>query len=320
MKLATLEKIVEVIPHENADRLEIVKVLGYECVVQKDVFAKDQLIVFIRPDSVLPEADWSQFYKTNKRVRAIKLRNKWSYGLVISTGILTPPVTLEEGEDVTAQLHVTKYETEIPNELNAKGNLPYSLPKTDEENFQNLDLTKYFGSKVDVSLKIDGTSFTAYYKDGEFGVCGRNLEFKLDAQNKYTYQIEQYDLENKFKKYCETNKINLALRGELYSKNIQKHSLNKYQNINPLLAVFNTYLVDEHRYTKPHEKHYYTKVAAKLGLEIAPLLEEQVILNQELINKYKLMNDLNEASFEGVVIKGKDFSFKVINLNYDSRK
>jgi hypothetical protein len=61
-------------------------------------------------------------------------------------------------------------------------------------------------------------------------------------------------------------------------------------------------------------------VAAKLGLEIAPLLEEQVILNQELINKYKLMNDLNEASFEGVVIKGKDFSFKVINLNYDSRK
>jgi hypothetical protein len=77
-----------------------------------------------------------------------------------------------------------------PQTLNAKGFLLYPMPKTDEERYQNLPLEQILGQKVDVTLKIDGQSFTGYYHRGEFGVGRRTLEFKLDSKNDYTAHIK----------------------------------------------------------------------------------------------------------------------------------
>lgn len=42
MKIASVERINEVSAHPNADRLDIVKVLGYNCIVPRGKFEVDQ--------------------------------------------------------------------------------------------------------------------------------------------------------------------------------------------------------------------------------------------------------------------------------------
>lgn len=49
-------EIKEVIPHPNADRLDIATVKGWNCIVQKDSYRVGNWCVFFPPDSILP--DW----------------------------------------------------------------------------------------------------------------------------------------------------------------------------------------------------------------------------------------------------------------------
>ncbi len=83
MNLATVLSIDSLIKHPNADSLEICKIKNWEVIVKLGEFQIGEKICFIAPDSVLPDVSWAAFYKAkSKRVRAIKLRNSWSYGIV----------------------------------------------------------------------------------------------------------------------------------------------------------------------------------------------------------------------------------------------
>lgn len=89
MSLASIQPVLSVVKHPNADSLDIVKVLGYECIVRKDIWKVGDLCVFIEPDSVLPQVPWSIPYRSkSNRVRAIKLRGIFSFGIVESLSIL----------------------------------------------------------------------------------------------------------------------------------------------------------------------------------------------------------------------------------------
>ena len=58
-----------------------------------------------------------------------------------------------------------------------KGQFPGFLPKTDETRVQVLEavLERHRGKTFYVTEKLDGTSFTAFLRQGEFGICSRNL-------------------------------------------------------------------------------------------------------------------------------------------------
>jgi RNA ligase (TIGR02306 family) len=321
MKLASIERILEIFPHPNAEKLEFAKVLGYRCLVPKGLYQVDDLVILIQPDTVLPEAEWSELYRkfSKKRVKAIRLRGEWSFGIVESLSLLPEDFEPIAGAEVSEQLGIIKYEPPQPKTLDAKGHLPYGICKTDEERYQNLAIETLFGSTVDISLKVDGQSFTAYYKDGEFGICGRTLEYKLDAFNDYTEQVARYDLENKLRQFCEDKQINLALRGESYGRGIQSSKLNPHAQLDKGLAFFSVWLIDEMRYAYPGDRFYYRNVCQALELPTVPLLESQVVLTPQLIQKYdEELESINGEGFEGVVVVGEDFSFKVINKHYDS--
>jgi hypothetical protein len=68
--------------------------------------------------------------------------------------------------------------------------------------------------------------------------------------------------------------------------------------------------------------HYYSHVSKILNIESVPMIETDVVLTPELIQKYdEGIDNINGVPFEGVVIKMKDGkSFKVINKAYDSKK
>jgi RNA ligase (TIGR02306 family) len=323
-KLASIERIKSIEPHPNADRLELAHVLGYTCVIPKDKYSEGSLVVLIQPDTVLPDQDWAEFYKkfSKNRVKAAKLRGVWSYGIVESLNII--PCVLRdiyEGKEVENLIGITKYEAPQPTELNAKGAIPYSIPKTDEERWQNVGIESLLGQLVDVTLKVDGQSFTALYKDGYFGVCGRSLEYKLECHNNYTAHVKRYNLEEKLVSYCEKHQVNIALRGESYGKGIQVSNNNPHSKLNNGVLFFSVYLIDEHRYASPSEQHSVANVCAELDLPLVPVIEKSVPLTYELIKKYdEELTQINGLPFEGVVIAGDGFSFKVINKQYDSKK
>lgn len=327
MKLATIEKIISVDKHPNADALDLVKVLNYACIVKRNEFGVGDRVLFIHPDTVLPEVEWSAMYRArSNRVKAIKLRGSWSFGIVepLSRHPLIQGGDLVEGTEVSGILGVTKYEPPLPQSLDAAGNMPFGIPKTDEERYQSLTDIPY-GKTVDVSLKIDGQScsiFAVNHGSGWVtGICSRSLLLKPECLNNYTRAAARYDLVNKVLAYAQKHNVNICLRGEVFGAGVQAFDNNPHSKGAIDFALFSVFYVDKMTYAGKNDPHYFVNVGKELGVPIVPILESGVVLTHELVKKYdEDLSVVNGQSFEGVVIKGEDFSFKVINKAYDSKK
>ena len=332
---ATIEIIEQVFSHPNADSLELVKVLGFQCVVPKNMYKNNDMIIFIQPDSVLPKKDHSwaaEFLKyAPTRVKAIKLRGEWSEGLIIPVNTLYN-IDIKIGLEVSDILGITHYEStnSIIEKEGIIGQLAYNIPKTDEERFENLrkTLITYYGQKVDVTLKIDGQSWSVFYilnkenpDNDEFGITGRKVRYDINLKNNYTNHIVRYDIHNKLRDYCRKYNVSICLRGESYGKGIQKMKNNPHSDKEPGLAIFSVFLIDQRQYANKGEKHYFVDLCKELNLPMVDMIEENVELTPELLTKYSSeLKKLNNQPFEGVVIKGSNFTFKVINKHYDSLK
>lgn len=344
---ATIEVISNIRKHPNADSLDLAEILGFQCIVPLGAYQVGQKIIFIHPDNVLPEsASWAQpFLKYIRgRVRAIKIRHEWSEGIVMNfSSILedfellnsTPDFVnlinqMPIGSDLAPLLSIKHYEIpEGGHEGNQKKEvvpLPHHLPKTDEERWENLKgfiNGEWAGKKVDVTLKIDGQSWSAYYHlpSNEFGILGRRITHNIEEKNDYTEHIERFDIKNKLTKYCQEKGVSLCIRGESYGIGIQKLAHNPHSKMEKNLAIFSVYLMDQNKYANRDDSFYFTKVAKDLDIPAVPMIEENVDLTPDLITKYSTGCDkIAGQPFEGVVIKGDTFSFKIINKNYDSKK
>lgn len=324
---ATVEKILSVKNHPNADRLDLVQVLGYQCVTQKEMYKENDIIIYIRPDAILPEEDWATEYRkySPKRIKAVRLRNEWSEGIIVPIELVKSflPDILTVGQDVSELLNVKHYEPPVPQQLDARGLLPYNIPKTDEKRWEELMNKLPFNDKIDVTLKVDGQSWSAYYnlETDDFGVLSRNLEYKIECQNNYTNLVFKHDIQNKLINYCKENNVSLCIRGESYGEGIQSLKNNYHSKLEKNLALFSVYNITEKKYERKGSKFYFINVAKDLNLPTVEILENDVLLTQELINKYSVeLTAINDNPFEGVVIQHSDMSFKIINKDYDSKK
>ncbi len=329
MRLASIERIRGIHPHTNADSLEIAEVLGYECIVPKDHFRVGQLIVLIQPDTVLPDDEWADVYKKrSKRVKAMKIRGQWSFGIIEELDILPLYSTEEvvEGLEVGEMLGITKYEAPEITEKSGNGDmkprryLPFGIPKTDETRYQNINVDELIGEPVIITQKIDGQSFSVYYHNGEMGVCGRTMEYSLDGDNNYTRNFKRLNFDL-FALYCKHFNKNLVLRGEQYGVGIQRKKHNPHCELPLGVKFFSVFDIDLQRYISPFEEHNFVKICKSMeGFHnsYVPVLYEGP-LTRELIDYYEKAEDLNGKPFEGVVVKGHKFSFKVINFNYDNQ-
>ena len=103
------------------------------------------------------------------------------------------------GLDVTEELGITKYEAPIPAELagDAKGGFPSFMIITDEDRIQILPHIpiEYVGQMFITTEKLDGSSGSFYWKNGEFGVCSRNYEFYESSTNSFWKFARQNYLE-----------------------------------------------------------------------------------------------------------------------------
>jgi len=341
--LATIQKVSEVINHPNADRLDLAKIKGWTVVTGRDEVKPGDWVIYFEIDSFLPEIPEFEFLRNSSfrthpelgsgfKLKTQKLRGVISQGLLIPfTKIehLLPDSLpgLEENLDVTEFLNIKKWEPVIPTQLQGfvKGNFPSFLRKSDQERIENCSgtvFTDYQETLFEVTLKLDGSSCTTYFKDGEVGVCSRNLELKLAEENE-TNAFVKTATETGLLAALKGLHRNIAVAAELMGPGIQgnREKLNKLD-----LFVFDIWDIDAQAYLGSQERFRVVSQLTKHGFSGAhvPLIDTGKTLLELGISDvpsskvYVDRPSLNSSIAEGCVFKSIDgqFSFKSINNKY----
>jgi len=115
-KLAHIEKIEWKKPIEGADRIELVGVLGWQCIAKKDEFQVGDLCVYIEIDSVVDKTnpDFEFLEKRNYKIKTMKMKGVISQGIVFPLSLLNSQKEYKIGDDVTEILKIKEIEDEIP--------------------------------------------------------------------------------------------------------------------------------------------------------------------------------------------------------------
>lgn len=330
-QLASIQRIIDLSPIPDADSIEVASILGWKVVVKKAEFSVGDAVVYVEIDSILPERPEFEFMKPRgMRVRTVRLRGQVSQGICFHPSILAPDMNYTEGRDVTEQLGITKYDPPIPAQLagTVRGLFPSFLKKTDEERIQTFPdiLQKYGGVKCRICEKLDGSSATYYYLNGEFGVCSRNLELKEDADNSFWRVARTFDIEGKLRDLGR----NIALQGELIGEGVQK---NKYGLKGQRVYFFDAFNIDTYSPLGITEAH---DLFHRLDLSTAPDLGDMLLNDHtvdELVTIATRKSVLKPDSWaEGIVIRSYQemtetfitnktvnrgrISFKVINPEF----
>ncbi len=249
-KLASIQRVLEIVPIPNADAIELARIAGWQCVVKKGEFVPGDLGVFLEIDSIPPEIDTFRFLWKDKparperfRIRTIKLRGTLSQGLLLPLNqfSIAEPA---EGQDLTETLGVEKYEPPIPAGLGSfRAPFPAWIPKTDEIRVQSEPgvIDELRGLPYVATIKYDGTSATycLHVRTGEFHACGRNHSV-LDGANHYWNMARKYSIEEKLRAFP-----HLSIQGEIVGPAIQKNLLALKQ---VCFFAFNVFDFNQSRY------------------------------------------------------------------------
>jgi RNA ligase (TIGR02306 family) len=338
-KMATIRKIDALRPIEGADVIECAVVGGWTVVVKKGEYSAGDLAVYCEIDSFIPTAIAPFLTKADnypkvfegvegERLRTMKLRGQLSQGLLLPLkelyGLLRGLNNHFEGQDVSENLGIVKYEAPVPACLagEVKGMFPSRIPKTDQERVQNLkaELKEWMAEDLhwEVTEKLEGSSMTVYCIDGEVGVCSRNLDLKPNLDNSLWRAANKYNLPTKLVGLGR----NIAIQGELVGNGIQG---NIYQMRDQDFLVYDVYDIDAGRYFTPVERKAFV---AEHKLNHCPVLAYSANLYDTLgitdmtqLLKFaegKSVMGLVGCEREGIVFKchERSVSFKVISNKY----
>ena len=326
-KLATIRKVGEIRPIEGADAIELAVFGGWQVVVKKAQEIRPGMpVVYCEIDSVFPDRPQYEFLRQDKfRLRTKKFRGAVSQGIVFKIDEALPAGEYADGDDVTEILGITLYEPPIPASIAGEvvGAYPGSVPKTDEERVQNLDLATFSGISFFVTEKVDGTSGSFILDEGGFHVCGRNWEFRETPEQTFWKLARQYEIEAKLRAcYARTGSY-LALQGEVLGNGIQS---NVYALKGQDIFIFNIFDLTRQRYLSATA---YRALLAEFGLKGVPVVAERFSMDgldhAKLLAYAEGKSLLNpQAEREGVVFRSVDetpfnqgkISFKAISNKY----
>lgn len=197
------------------------------------------------PKHLFPEIvgnEWNTEEDLSEAFKVIKWDAEEAESANISRVSLGKQTWLTKKVNKIKHLYVFKYLKPVfdylcdryPNLFYKKGDrqFPSFIPKTDEERIQNLVNKIDFNSdtKYRVSVKLDGSSLTAYSYMGRIGVCSRNFDLQRSSTNKYWNAVEADHLIHAISD-LKSSKRNLAFQGELMGPGIRgnKEGLDNHQ-------------------------------------------------------------------------------------------
>ena len=247
-KLASIQIIHDILPIPDADRIELVRVLGWQCVAKKGEFQKGDKCVYFEIDSFLPIQEEFEFlrpssYKNSEilgkgfRLKTQTFRGEISQGLVLPLSTFGFDPEIATGTDVTKTLHVKKWEIK---ERAATGGtviseLPDFIPHSDETRIQTCPeiIKELQNDEYYITTKIDGSSHAlGIDKNGNIHVTGHNFEYKDDGKSSFYEFIKKRGiLENLKKNLPQIEKAakcsieTIAIIGEFCGPGIQRNRL-----------------------------------------------------------------------------------------------
>lgn len=276
-------------------------------VVGKDLIVGESVIVFLQDALLPPDPRWAFMERHKWRVRMARFKGAASECVIIRGAPDLPP-----GTCLMESLGVTKYSKPLAANLAgvALGNFPGHIPKTDESNFQRMDdLAGLMACDWYATEKADGTSCTAFMRDGELRVCSRNLELKeftdSGGGNLYWRMARQYGLEAMDEA--------LALQFEIVGPGVQGNPMGLAHNE---IRVFTAY---NHATGERLSYDVLVDICSILNLPLARLVQTgRGPLTPDELRKMAEIKYPNGQPAEGVVIRDfeSQWSFKVINLLY----
>ncbi len=344
-QLASIQRITDIQPIEGAERILVASLLGWRVVVAKaENFKVGDLVCYFEVDSILPERPEFEFLRERKfRIKAIKLRKQISMGLVMPLSIL-PNKNWKEGQDITAILGVTKFDSELEDENKnfqtsknpvvkwmmrfawfrkfynrgkTKG-WPSFIVKTDESRIQNFPhiCETEANTPLSVTEKADGTSVTfALKKSGkrfEFIVCSRNNRLGKEDNSKYWDMARKYDIENVLHSLIAGVDF-IILQGEIIGEGIQG---NKYGIHGQEFLAFNLIFPDGRMASERA-----AELLRDCGIKFVPILITNWKLPATIDDAVMFANAksvLADTLREGIVCRNaeKGLSFKIINPEF----
>lgn len=323
-KMATVRRIDNIMPIQNAETIQCATVGGWNVVIKKGDFNMGDLAIYCEIDSWIPH-EIAPFLSKNQepkeyngvkgeKLRTIKLRGQISQGLLLPFSVCMSrlkgaPVSkyFIENTDVSEILNIQKWEAPIHAQLagEVRGTFPSFIPKTDQERIQNLtdDLNSWRTQELtfEVTEKLDGSSMTVYSYNGDKGVCSRNLNLKESDTNSFWNVCKRERLLDKI------SNLNVALQGELIGEGIQG---NPYNIKGQHFYLFDIFDIDKQRYYTPDERTrfcYFNNIKHVPILEVKKNISHYVV--DDIIEFADAKSHLYEVQREGVVFKCNENSF-----------
>ncbi len=333
-KMARIVKVDAINPIAGADQIEVASIGGWKVVVKKGEFEVDSLACYAEVDSWIPHSvapfltKPGQFPKVyneveGQRLRTVKLRGQISQGLLLPLRVVHEAMCNDEtlgyscedsallshyendykGMDISELLGIQRWEP--PAEFraaNAKGSFPHFIPKTDCERVQNLSRQVQQWAEDEVvfqkSEKLDGSSMTLFYRDGEVGCCSRNLELKDDGTSTFW---ETAKAEKLVEKLIALGK-NIALQGELLGGQIQG---NAYKINGFKFFLYDVFDIDKQEYLRPDVVEQFAEVQ---GISHVPVIGYVILPKEDIVQT--LLKDADGRSAIGCKPNREGFVYK----------
>lgn len=344
---ASFERVEKVFPHPNADRLDIAIVSGYQVVCGKGEIKADDVVFYIRDDAKLVEYDnfrkngdkdgfewkypWQEplvkYLGGGGRVKTIKLRGEYSSGIIVTLDKLYAKFKQDSGKDwrkddeilrgeypgsfLLGKYGVGHWTAPLPSigSNDARGALPMGIPKSDEENYQNIRECEIpYGVEVLVTKKLDGASTTVLCcPNGDYHVCSRSNDLMLDCDNVWircAKKVVPLGLAWA-KKYGKS----IALRGECVAPILQKFSFNHDKDVDePTFNLYGIIIPEAKDFSEKNGVYGTPYHFLEVNKQIKEITGEEIktvpvigtaVLTKELLQEYR---DKPLEFGEGVVI------------------
>jgi RNA ligase (TIGR02306 family) len=369
VEIVTISRIIPIYKNgEEASAIQVVNFnfangdeCGYNVISQKGIYQVGSKAVYIQPDYCLPDSPLFASFTApngdpnksrlgkNNRIRALKFNFSfenssdpiYSVGILLNTNEL--PIELLATEDLAAALGITKYEEPEKGATGlTRGTLPSFLYSTDEVNCANLkshiNRVLASGAEVAYTIKVDGSSFTEYFKkdaEGNWytGICSRSLEKKItdDTADSWVKLAKSSGLYERGMEYCKKHNVELAFRGEIYGQGLKGsgNKLNPHAQLKQGLILFGVDDLSSGFATRIHygQPHNLDDVCEELGINhTSAAVSDKPKNYDELVSiASDIFKGIKESGYvvEGVVVRtvySNDLSVKVMNPEYDSKK
>lgn len=318
----TLETI-EVLPHPNADALELARVGGYKSVIPKGKYKTGDTVIYIPEQAVLPQELVSFLGLEGKlsgsdknRVKPVRLRGELSQGIVMSVedavsyvdkyfpNSNTIEFNVSNNGDWQTALGIVKWIPPIPAEMAGQVIHVNSIVKwPDIENIKKHPDMFEPGEPVDITEKVHGTCcgmsydmetdiFAVYSK----GMGQQGMALVESDTNLYWRAVHKYKLDDKLRMLCNNyNASRMALFGEVYGQGVQDLGYGVNQGTDgPGFAAFDLWAMvkvkDENGFIEDEQSGFFKpedfyKDTYSLDIPAVPVLGAAVPYDYDLIWK-----------------------------------